>query len=50
MPTLRNVAKTRPYGHNGYFKTLYDIVHFYNTRDVAGAGWAAARGARDGQH
>lgn len=42
VPTLRNVAKTRPYGHNGYFRTLYDIVHFYNTRDVAGAGWAAA--------
>ena len=40
VPTLRNVAKTRPYGHNGYFKTLYDIVHFYNTRDVPGAGWA----------
>jgi hypothetical protein len=26
---------------NGYFATLYDIVHFYNTRDVPGAGWAA---------
>jgi cytochrome c peroxidase len=32
--TLRNIAKTAPYGHNGYFKTLKDIVHFYNTRDV----------------
>ena len=41
VPTLRNVARNRPYGHNGYFATLYDIVHFYNTRDVAGAGWAA---------
>ena len=41
VPTLRNVGRSRPYGHNGYFATLYDIVHFYNTRDVAGAGWAA---------
>jgi cytochrome c peroxidase len=37
--TLRNLAKTGPYGHNGYFNTLKEIVHFYNTRDVAGAGW-----------
>jgi cytochrome c peroxidase len=40
VPTLRNVDK-RPYpdfvkafGHNGYFKSLKEIVHFYNTRDV----------------
>lgn len=32
VPTLRNVEKTAPYGHNGYFKTLEEIVHFYNTR------------------
>jgi cytochrome c peroxidase len=38
-PSLRNVAHTAPYGHNGYFKTLKDIVHFYNTRDVLGEGW-----------
>lgn len=36
-PTLRNVAVTAPYGHNGYFRTLKDVIHFYNTRDVAGA-------------
>jgi cytochrome c peroxidase len=40
VPTLRNVGKkpsfddTKAYGHNGYFKSLYDIVHFYNTRDT----------------
>ncbi len=39
VPTLRNLALTAPYGHNGYFKTLKDIVHFYNTRDVPAAGW-----------
>jgi cytochrome c peroxidase len=47
VPTLRNVA-LRPtknfikaYSHNGYFKSLEEIVHFYNTRDVFGAGWPA---------
>jgi cytochrome c peroxidase len=45
VPTLRNVdLRPRPgfvkaYMHNGYFKTLEDIVRFYNTRDVDGAGW-----------
>jgi cytochrome c peroxidase len=40
VPTLRNVdlrpgeADVKAYGHNGYFKTLWQIVHFYNTRDV----------------
>ena len=33
VSTLRNIAETAPYGHNGYFPTLYSIVHFYNTRD-----------------
>ena len=36
VSSLRNIAKTAPYGHNGFFPTLYDIVHFYNTRDAAG--------------
>ncbi|HUV82135.1 MAG TPA: cytochrome c peroxidase [archaeon] len=40
VPTLRNVDKrpdeddVKAYGHNGYFKTLEGIVHFYNTRDT----------------
>jgi cytochrome c peroxidase len=40
VPTLRNVdlrldeALVKAYGHNGYFKSLEGIVHFYNTRDV----------------
>jgi cytochrome c peroxidase len=40
VPTLRNVAKApyegfvKAYTHNGYFKTLEGVVHFYNTRDV----------------
>ena len=44
VPTLRNVAKTAPYGHNGVFRTLAEIVHFYNTRDVPGAGWNGVAG------
>ncbi|MEA3413355.1 MAG: cytochrome c peroxidase [Pseudomonadota bacterium] len=40
VPTLRNVDKrpgkgfTKSYMHNGFFKTLEGVVHFYNTRDV----------------
>ncbi|NJD61021.1 MAG: cytochrome C [Anaerolineales bacterium] len=47
VPTLRNVdlrpfnSFTKAYSHNGYFKSLEEIVHFYNTRDVPGAGWPA---------
>jgi cytochrome c peroxidase len=47
VPTLRNVdlrpskSFVKAYGHNGYFKSLMEIVHFYNTRDVAWASWPA---------
>jgi cytochrome c peroxidase len=40
VPTLRNVDKrpspdfVKAFGHNGYFKSLKEIVHFYNTRDT----------------
>lgn len=34
VPTLRNVARTAPYMHNGYFQTLHGVMDFYNTRDV----------------
>jgi cytochrome c peroxidase len=40
VPTLRNVDKrpyegfAKAYTHNGYFKSLKGIVHFYNTRDA----------------
>lgn len=42
VPTLRNVGKKpgngfiKAYMHNGVFKSLKEIVHFYNTRDVDG--------------
>ena len=40
VPTLRNVDLrpsadfVKAFGHNGYFKSLEAIVHFYNTRDA----------------
>jgi cytochrome c peroxidase len=34
VPSLRNIAKTAPYLHNGIFKNLRQVVVFYNTRDV----------------
>jgi cytochrome c peroxidase len=34
VPTLRNIARTGPYMHNGYFRTLRGVVAFYNDRDV----------------
>lgn len=34
VPTLRNIEKTGPYMHNGYFKTLRGVIDFYNSRDV----------------
>lgn len=40
VPTLRNVdRRPRPtfvkaYTHNGYLKSLEEVVHFYNTRDA----------------
>lgn len=38
--SLRNIHQTAPYGHNGFFKKLADITHFFNTRDVSDEGWA----------
>ena len=41
-PTLRNVARgenNKRFMHNGIFSSLEEVMHFYNTRDVAGAGW-----------
>jgi len=35
-PHLRNIALTPPYMHNGVLKTLKEVVHFYNTRDIPG--------------
>ncbi|MDH5425936.1 MAG: c-type cytochrome [Gammaproteobacteria bacterium] len=41
VSTLRNIALTAPYMHNGVFSTLKEVVSFYNTRD-SDKKWAAA--------
>lgn len=37
-PTLRNIAKTAPYMHNGIYNTLEDVMDFYNKGGGAGLG------------
>ena len=37
-PTVRNVALTAPYMHNGAYKTLDDVVDFYNEGGGIGMG------------
>jgi len=45
VPTLRNVDKrpmpdfAKAFLHNGFFKTLKDVVRFYNSRDTADGEW-----------
>ena len=39
VPTLRNIAVTGPYLHNGVFDKLRDVVAFYATRDTDAGHW-----------
>ena len=41
-PTLRNIEMTSPYMHNGIYKTLEEVVDFYNEGGGAGLGIAPA--------
>ncbi|RZU38268.1 cytochrome c peroxidase [Fluviicoccus keumensis] len=41
VPTLRNVAITAPYMHNGVFRDLRTVLEFYNTRDTDPSRWQA---------
>jgi cytochrome c peroxidase len=41
VPTVRNVALTAPYMHNGVFSTLEQVVDFYNRGGGAGIGIAS---------
>ncbi len=51
VPTLRNVDLrpsedfVKAYGHNGYFKSLEDIVFFYHWRGMMDAGGCMGGGA-----
>ena len=37
-PTVRNIEKTAPYMHNGGYKTLQEVMHFYNEGGGKGLG------------
>ena len=39
-PSLRNVAVTAPYMHNGVYTTLEEVVDFYNKGGGVGLGIA----------
>jgi cytochrome c peroxidase len=39
VPSLRNVARTPPYFHNGRFQTLEEVVEFYVRRDTNPEQW-----------
>ena len=39
VPTLRNIALTAPYFHNGKFDTLAQVVGFYVRRDINPEEW-----------
>lgn len=41
-PSLRNVALTAPYMHNGSLRTLGDVIDFYNTGGGTGRGYSSA--------
>ncbi len=41
VPTLRNAARKDALMHNGFFKTLRDVVAFYATRDTNPSRWYA---------
>ena len=40
-PTLRNIALTAPYMHNGSIATLREVMEFYNKRDLEPERWGA---------
>ncbi|MEN9359297.1 MAG: hypothetical protein RL095_832 [Verrucomicrobiota bacterium] len=39
VPTLRNVALTGPWMHDGSFAKLEDVISFYNSRDIDRKRW-----------
>jgi cytochrome c peroxidase len=47
VPTLRNIAITGPYFHNGAIASLRDAVKFYATRDTNPELWYPADGNGD---
>jgi cytochrome c peroxidase len=37
-PSIRNIALTAPYMHNGAYKTLEEVIEFYNLGGGSGIG------------
>lgn len=37
-PTVRNIAQTAPYMHNGVYRTLEEVIDFYDKGGAAGLG------------
>ena len=46
VPTLRNIALTAPYLHNGHLATLREVVEFYVARDTDPQRWYATASRR----
>ena len=46
VPTLRNIAITAPYFHNGRFATLHEVVEFYVERDSNPGKWYSENGGK----
>ena len=44
MPTLRNVAERPAFMHNGFFRNLTEVVHFYSTRNTNPQRWYGPSG------
>lgn len=49
-PTLRNIAITGPYLHNGVFSRLRDVVAFYATRDTNPERWYPKRDGKTAKY
>ena len=50
VPSLRNVALTAPYLHNGSIKTLKEVVELYNKRDIEPERWGVTNYPRTVNH
>ncbi len=48
-PTLREVSRTAPYMHNGMFKTLDDVIDFFNKGGGPGNAALKPLGLNDGE-
>lgn len=47
MPTLRNVAERTAFMHNGFFKTLPEVLRFYSTRNSDPQRWYGQASSND---